>query len=122
MILQIHVLALSIKHTWQAIRTLLNSFGSIDLNCFDIIISGNPNPRIICSEKNTLDIPDENSKLWPILFDMINKDIKVTDLNSAIRATDNLNILRKSEYPNFIFVITDGLFSLSEKKKNCRKY
>ena len=35
---------LSIKHTWQTIRTLLNSFGSIDLNCFYLIISGNPNP------------------------------------------------------------------------------
>ena len=87
---------LSIKHTWQTIRTLLNSFGSIDLNCFDLIISGNPNPRIICSEKNTLDILDENSKLLPILFDMINKDIKATDLASAIRAAYNLNILRKS--------------------------
>ena len=85
---------LPIKHTWQTIRTLLNSFDSIDLNCFDLIISGNPNPRIICSEKNTLDILDENSKLWPILFDMINKDIKVTDLASAIRASYNLNILK----------------------------
>jgi hypothetical protein len=108
---------LSIKHTWQTIQILLNSFSSIDLNCFDLIISGNPNPRIICSEKNTLDILDENSKLWPILFDMINKDIKVTDLASAIRAAYNLNILRKSEHPNFIFVITDGLFSLSEKSR-----
>ena len=62
------------------------------MNCFDLIISGNPNPRIICSEKNTLDILDENSKLWPILFDMINKDIKATDLASAIRAAYNLNI------------------------------
>jgi len=108
---------LSIKHTWQSIQTILNSFGSIDLNFFDLIISGNPNPRIICSEKNTLDILDENSKLWPILFNMINKDIKVTDLASAIRAAYNINILRKSEHPNFIFVITDGLFSLSEKRR-----
>lgn len=108
---------LSIKHTWQRIRTLLNSFGSIDLNCFDLIISGNLNLRFICSEKNNLDILDENSKLWPILFDMINKDIKATDLASAIRAAYNLNILRKSEHPNFIFVSTDGLFSLSEKRR-----
>ena len=48
---------------------------------------------------------------------MINKDIKATDLASAIRAAYNLNILRKSEHPNFIFVITDGLFSLSEKRR-----
>ena len=108
---------LSIKHTWQSIQTILNSFGSIELNCFDLIISGNPNPRIICSEKNSLEILGENSKLWPILFDMVNKDIKSTDLASAIRAAYNLNILRKSQHPNFIFVITDGLFSLSEKSR-----
>ena len=84
----------SIKHTWQTIQILLNSFSSIDLNCLDLIISGNPNPRIICLEKSTLDILDENSKLWPILFDMFNKDIKVTDLVSAIRAIYNLNILK----------------------------
>jgi hypothetical protein len=87
------------------------------LNCFDLIISGNPNPRIICSEKNSLEIFDENSKLWPILFDMVNKDIKSTDLALAIRAVYNPNILRKSQHPNFIFVITDGLFSLSEKRR-----
>ena len=75
-------------------QILLNSFSSIDLNCLDLIISGNPNPRIICLEKSTLDILDENSKLWPILFDMFNKDIKVTDLVSAIRAIYNLNILK----------------------------
>ena len=108
---------LSIKHTWQSIQIILNSFGSIELNCFDLIISGNSNPRIICSEKNSLEILDENSKLWPILFDMVNKDIKSTDLASAIRAAYNLNILRKSQHPNFIFVITDGLFSLSEKRR-----
>ena len=36
---------LSIKHTWQSIQTILNSFGSIELNCFDLIISINPNPK-----------------------------------------------------------------------------
>ena len=51
------------------------------------------------------------------MANMINKDIKVTDLASAIRAVYNLNNLRKSEHLNFIFVITDGLFSLSEKRR-----
>ena len=48
---------------------------------------------------------------------MVNKDIKSTDLALAMRAAYNLNILRKSQPPNFIFVITDGLFSLSEKRR-----
>jgi hypothetical protein len=32
---------------------LLSPFGAIDLPCFDLIISGNPNPIIVYSEKNT---------------------------------------------------------------------
>ena len=100
----------------QSIQTILNSFGSIELNCFDLIISENPNPRIICSEKKSLEILDENSKFRPILFDMVNKDNKSIDLASAIRAAYNLNILRKSQHSNFIFVITNGSFSLSEKR------
>ena len=40
-------------HTWSTIQILLSSFAAIDLPCFDLIISGKPNPYIICSEKNT---------------------------------------------------------------------
>lgn len=58
---------------------LLSALGAIDLPCFDLIISGNSNPYIVCSEKNALDILSEKSQLWPILFDLLNKNIKNTD-------------------------------------------
>ena len=109
--------SLTSQHTWNTIQILLSAIGAIDLPCFDLIISGNPNPYVICSEKNSLDILSEKSQIWPILFDILNKNIKNTDLSSAIRAAYNLHNLRKSEHPDFLFVITDGLFSLSETKR-----
>jgi len=43
---------LSSQHTWGTIQVLLSSIGSIDLPCFDLIVTGNPNPYVICSGKN----------------------------------------------------------------------
>ena len=108
---------LSSQHTWNTIQMLLSAFGAIDLPCFDLIISGNPNPIIVCSEKSTLDILSEKSQIWPIVFDLLNKNIKNTDLASAIKAAYNLHNSRKTEHPDFLFVITDGLFSTSETQR-----
>ena len=47
---------LSNQHTWNAIQMFLSALGSIDLPFFDLIITGNPNPYVLCSEKNSLDI------------------------------------------------------------------
>ena len=108
---------LSSQHTWNTIQVLLSAIGSIDLPCFDLIVTGNPNPYVICSEKNSLDILSEKSQIWPILFDLLNRNIKNTDLASAIKAAYNLHNLRKADHPDFLFVVTDGLFSLSETKR-----
>ena len=94
---------MSNQHTWNTIQILLSSIGAVDLPFFDLIISGNPNPYIICSKKNTLDALSEKSQIWPIVFDLINKNIKNNDLASAIKAAYNLHNSRKSEYPDFLF-------------------
>ena len=108
---------ISSQHSWTTIQVLLSSIGTIDLPCFDLIVSGNPNPYVICSEKNSLDILSEKSQIWPILFDLLNRNIKNTDLASAIKTAYNLHNLRKSDHPDFLFVVSDGLFSLSETKR-----
>jgi len=46
---------------------------------------------------------------------LLNKNIKNTDLASAIKAAYNLHNSRKSEHPDFLFVVTDGLFSSSSE-------
>ena len=105
---------LSIQHSWNTIQILLNILGSIDLPCFDLIVSGAPNPYVICSEKNTIDILSEKSQIWPFLFDLLYNNIKNTDLALVIRVVYNLHNARKFFLPDFLFVITDGLFSKSE--------
>lgn len=101
-------------HTWSTIQILLISLSAIDLPCFDLIISGNPNPYILCLEKNTLDILSEKSKIWPILFDLLFRNSENTDLASAIRAAYNLHNSRKTDHPDYLFIVTDGFFSSSE--------
>ena len=108
---------ISNQHTWTTIQVLLSSIGSIDLPCFDLIVSSNPKPYVICSEKNYLDILSEKAQIWPILFGLLNRKIKNTDLASAIKTGYNLHNLRKADHPDFLFVVTDGLFSLSETKR-----
>ena len=82
-----------------------------------VIISGNPNPIIVCSEKSTLDILSEKSQIWPIVFDLLNKNNKNTDIASSIKAAYNLHNSRKIEHPDFLFLITDGFFSTSETQR-----
>ena len=98
-------------------QVLLSPIGAINLPCFDLIVSRNLNPFVISSEKNSLEILSEKSQIWPILFDLLNRKIKNTDLEYANRTAYNLHYLRKAKYPDFLFVVTDGLFSLSETKR-----
>ena len=71
---------------------LLSSFEAIDLPCFYLIISRNPNPYILCSEKNILDILSEKSKIEPILFELLFNSSENTVLASAIRVSYNDNL------------------------------
>ena len=54
------------------------------------------------------------SHIWPFLFDLLYNNIKNTDWALVIRVVYNLHNARKFELPNFLFVITDCLFSKSE--------
>jgi len=96
---------------------LLSSFGAIDLPCFDLIISGSPNPYILCSEKNTLDILSEKSKLWPILFELLFNNSENTDLASAIRAAYNLHNSRKTDHPVIYLLLKMDYFLYMKLKE-----
>ena len=89
---------LSIQHLWSTILILLNTLGSIDLPCFDLIV----------------DILSEKSQISLFLFDLLYNNIKNTDLALVIRVVYNLHNARKFFLLDFLFVITDGLFSKSE--------
>ena len=111
--------SLCFQHTLNTIQILLSALSEIDLPYFNLIVSGETNPYIICSEKNTIDVLSEKSQIWPILFNIFNQDIAKANLTSAIRAAYNLHNLRKNETksPEYLFILTDGFFSLNERKR-----
>ena len=105
---------ISFMHTIQTIRVLISSIGAIDIPCFDLIVVGDPEPIILCSERATNEILSERSNIWAPLFSFF-KPKRHGDLTSAIKAAYDLNSSRRTEHTNRIFVCTDGLYSKSER-------
>ena len=96
---------ISFMHSIQTIRMLLSSIGAIDIPCFDLIMVGDPQPVILCSERATNEILSERSN---ISFFSFFKPKRHGDLASAIKAAYDLNSARRIEHTNRIFVCTDG--------------
>ena len=103
-------------HTIQTIRIFLSTLATLDIPCFDFIITGNPKPLILCSERNPLEALKKNSDLWISIFSSILCQNKKADLLSAIKVAYDLTIWRKSEYKNYIFILTNGLYCKEEQK------
>ena len=84
-------------HTINTIRYLLSAISNIDLPSFNLIISTEKYPIVICSEKGTLDVLSSKSQLWGALLYFLNEEYKCknADLSSAIRAAYNVNNARK---------------------------
>ena len=110
---------ISRDHTINTIRYLFSALSYIDLPSFNLIISTESNPIIICSERGTLDALSNKSKLWGCLLYYLIEKYKCmnTNLSSAIRAAYNITNARKQEHTDYLFVLTDGLFQKSERKK-----
>ena len=108
--------ALSAEHTIQTIRIFLSSMSSSDLPCFDLIITGEKNPIVVCSEMSTSIALDDKSDIWGTIYSLLLPPKMKTDLASAINVAFEINNLRRIDCTNLIFVITDGLFSQLEQK------
>ena len=107
---------LCIIHTIQTLRILLSAISYDNIPCIDIILTRIKEPLILCSEKSANEILSEKSSFWAVLFSCLEGEIS-SDLASAIKAAYNLNRARRSDYTNYIFVLTDGLYSSSERDK-----
>ena len=105
---------ISFMHSIQTIRMLLSAIGAIDIPCFDLVMVGDPEPVILCSERATNEILSERSNIWAPFFSFF-KPKRHGDLASAIKAAYDLNSARRTEHTNRIFVCTDGLYSKSER-------
>ena len=107
---------LCIIHTFQTLRVLLSAISHDNIPCLDIIISTDKYPIILCSEKSANEILSERSPFWAVLFSCLD-GISSSDLASAIKAAYNLNRARRKDYTNYIFVLTDGLYSFSQRER-----
>ena len=107
---------LSIIHTLQTLRILLSAISYDNMPCLDIIITREKAPIILCSEKSGNEILSEKSPFWAVLFSCLEGETS-TDLASGIKAAYNLNRARRADYTNYLFVLTDGLFSPSQRER-----
>lgn len=109
--------SLSGSHSFQTIRAILSSLASLDLNNFDLIIAGNPNPTIVCSEVCTINALSNKSTLFNSLFAILQCPLRNVDLASAIHEAYNLKRMRYSDCTSILLVLTNGLY----QKEECDK-
>ena len=107
---------LCIIHTIQTLRILLSALAYDNIPCLDIVLSRTKEPVILCSEKSANEILNEKSPFWAVFFSCLEGEPS-SDLASAIKAAYNLNRARRKDYTNYIFVLTDGLYSPSQREK-----
>ena len=108
---------ININHSLNTIRVLLALFTLIDLPSFDLIVTSEDGPIILCSEFPTFAALNEKSKIWELLFHCLSNPINNADLLSALQASFDLKRMRNNNYPSFSFVLTDGLFEEEKQKK-----
>ena len=101
---------ININHSLNTIRVLLASFTLIDLPSFDLIVTGEEGPIILCSELPTFAALNEKSKLWEVLYQCLSNPINNADLLSTLQTSYDLKRIKNNNFPSFIFVLTDGLF------------
>ena len=102
-------------HYLDTIRILLSILSFSELPSFDLVVTGLQDPIVICSDISTSIALSEKSSIWGSLYASLSP-LYYSDLSSAIKVAYDLNNIRRNETTNYIFVITDGLFSLPEQK------
>ena len=107
---------LCIIHLIQTLRILLSAISYDNIPCLDIILAREKEPVILCSEKSGNEVLSEKSPFWSVLFSCLEGESS-SDLASGIKAAYNLNRARRTDYTNYIFILTDGLYSPSQRER-----
>ena len=108
---------LSFSFSLQTIRVILSSLASIDLPSFDLILTTQKNPLVLCSNINTIRAINSKSLLWESLISILDNPCQKSDLASAIEAAFDLKRKKSFEFTSYLFVLTDGLFQENEYKR-----
>ena len=104
----------------QTLILMLSTFNSIDLPCFDIILSRQKNPEVLCSNISSVRALNSKSLLWESLFYKLSSPCLKSDLASAIETAFDIKRMRSFQYTSYLFVLTDGLYQEKEYKRIIR--
>jgi len=104
----------------QTLRLMLSTLTSIDLPSFDLILSRQKEPEILCSNLSSVRAINPKSTLWESLLSILSHPCSKSDLASAIEAVFDLKRMRSSEYTSYLFILTDGLYQENEYKRILR--
>jgi len=107
---------LSGSHAFQTLRALLSAVNIYELPSLNLIVSGEKEPYVLCSNIPTVRALKNNSSFWESFFKIIQKRNIKTDLFSAISAAYDLKRLHPEDYPSYLFVLTDGLYDKTEQQ------
>ena len=108
---------ININHSLNTIRVILSAFTLIDLPSFDLVVTGEKGPIVLCSEYSTFAALNEKSPLWELLYQSFSNPVRNADLLSALHTVFNLKRMRNNNFPSFLFVLTDGLFQEEQQKQ-----
>ena len=112
--------SLCFSFSLQTLRLMLSTLNSINLPCFDFILSREKGPDILCSNLSTVKAINPKSVLWESLLSIISTPCPKSDLASAIEAAFDLKRMQSTQYTSYLFILTDGLYQESEKKRILR--
>ena len=107
----------SITHSIQTIAILLNAFSNCNIPNFDLIVSGEENPFILCSGINSLEITKSDSTILQSLYLLLKMPSKNTDLLSSINVAFSLKKKNNTIKKSILFILTDGLYDHFEQNK-----
>ena len=104
----------------QTLRFMLSTLASINLSSFDLILSRQKEPEILCNNINSKNVINDYSIIWESLFSILAYPCPKSDLASAIEVAFDLKRIRSSGYINYLFILTDGLYQENEYKRILR--
>ena len=112
--------SLCLSFSLQTLRLILSTLNSIDIPCFDFILSRQNEPDILCSNISSVKAINPKSALWESLFSILAHPCPKSDLASAIEASFDLKRIQSTEYTSYLFILTDGLYQENEHKRILR--
>ena len=107
-------------HSFSIIKILFKFFRFIDIPYLDVIIATGGNPILLCCGLSSNKVLSKRSDFWIGLIDCLCKPRDKTYLSPCIDIAFYLN-MQRTDYTNYIFVLTDGFFNENESNNILEK-